>query len=233
MKKLILIAAVLFLSISHSFADTAKRTVDKFDQISLRIDATLQYEQGDIQKIQIKASEETLEKIITEVKDGKLIIRLKLEDRWFNKKKIGPVVIKVTSPDITGLSIAGSGDIIAEDAISSDIMYLNIAGSGDIKLAELNCEKLDAVISGSGNIVLSGKEKAMNTEVNINGSGDFKAEQFKTYYAKIRIAGSGDCTLYVRKHIEAKIVGSGNVKYKGNPSIDATFTGSGKVKELD
>lgn len=233
MKKILLITFVLTISINTTFANTIKRKVEKFDQISLRIDASLFYEQGNKQKIEIKASEQTLEKIITEVKDGKLIIRLKLEDRWFNRKKIGPVIIKITSPDITGLSIAGSGDIIAENAIYSDIMHLNITGSGDIKLSELNCEKLEAVINGSGNIILSGKEKAMNTDISINGSGDFKAKQFKTYYAKIWIAGSGDCSLYVRKHIEAKIVGSGDIKYKGNPSVDATLTGSGTVSEID
>ena len=233
MKKVLLIAIAFIFSTTLTFADTVKRKVEKFDQISLRVDASLIYEQGDRQKVEIKASEETLEKLITEVKEGKLIIRFKFEDRWFAKKKTGPIIIKVTSPEITGLAIAGSGDILAEDAINTDIMKLNIAGSGNIKLAELNCEKLEAVINGSGDIVLSGSEKAMNTDITINGSGDFKGKQFKTYYAKIWIAGSGDCSIYVRKNIEAKIVGSGDIKYRGNPAIDATLTGSGTVTEID
>ena len=233
MKKVFLIAILIVISISSIFAANEKRKLDKFDQISLRIEASLTYEQGDQQKVEIKASQETIDKIVTEVKEGKLIIRFKFEDRLFSKKIKEPITIKVTSPDITGFSIAGSGDISAVNPINTNIMHLNISGSGDIKMMELNCEKLEAVINGSGDIVLSGKEKAMNTDITINGSGDFKGKQFKTYYAKITIIGSGDCSIYVRRNIEAKIVGSGDIKYKGNPAIDATMTGSGTVTEID
>jgi hypothetical protein len=60
----------------------------------------------------------------------------------------------VTVPEIDGLSVTGSGDIIARSDIESRILDLVVSGSGDIDLGRLSAERIKAVISGSGDIVI-------------------------------------------------------------------------------
>ena len=74
---------LLFVSILTGFqtkADNQTRKVDPFTEISLRIGAKVHLEQGEKQNLEIVAKQSTLEELITEVKDGKLIIRFPNKD---------------------------------------------------------------------------------------------------------------------------------------------------------
>lgn len=186
-------------------------------------------QQGDEHSIEITAREKTLDKIIVEIDDDKLIIRFSFEDRWMSNFEPGTIEINVVTPEIEMLSVQGSGDIYAEGLIETFKMELNVAGSGDIKLSKLDCEVLDADIAGSGDIVLSGKSTAREMDINIAGSGDIVAHQFKVETAEVKIAGSGDCEVFVTDRLDVKIFGSGDVIYKGDPHVNSNISGSGKI----
>lgn len=207
-----------------------KREVSAFTEISLRIGANVHLKQGESQSIEVKCSESTLAKLITEVSDRKLVIRYP-NDSWFSKWNPGPVDIYVTMPQIDALVISGSGSIFSEGKIESRILDASISGSGDIKLVDLKAEKVSATLSGSGNIHLFGKQNASELKVAISGSGNVKAIEFPADKVDVKISGSGNCWVNSTKNMVVKLAGSGNVVYRGNPSVDSSIAGSGKVKE--
>jgi hypothetical protein len=207
-----------------------KRDLSAFTEVSLRIGANIHLKQGSPQSVEINAKETTLEKLITEVSDRKLIIRYP-GDSWFSSWNPGPVEINVTMPQIDGLTISGSGSIVADDNIDSRIMDLTISGSGDIKLSGLSSEKVLATLSGSGNINLSGKKNSADLKAVISGSGNVKAIDFPADNVEVKISGSGNCWVNSVKKLSVRLAGSGNVIYRGNPLIDSSIAGSGKVKE--
>jgi hypothetical protein len=209
---------------------TQKRDVSAFTEISLKIGANVHLKQGESQSVEVKCSESTLAKLITEVKDRKLVIRYP-NDTWFSKWNPGPVDIYVTMPQIDALVISGSGSIFSDGKIESRILETTISGSGDIKLADLKAEKVSATLSGSGNIHLFGKEKASELKATISGSGNVKAIEFPADNVDVKISGSGNCWVNSSKNLVVKLAGSGNVVYRGNPSVDSSIAGSGKVKE--
>lgn len=226
----LLFVIILFAVFNTSAASRVdKRVLSPFEYISLRISADMQVEQGEKHYIEVSASQTTIDKIIIEVINHKLIIRFSWEDMLFRNFNPGPVHIKVVSPRIEELSLQGSGNIFSDSDIETPRMELNVAGSGDIQLANLNCELLEVNISGSGDVVLSNKKQTRETKENIAGSGDLKAYQFKTEAAFIRIAGSGNCDLYVTDYLNARILGSGSLAYKGEPQIDSNISGSGSI----
>ena len=110
-----------------------KREVSAFTEISLRIGANVHLKQGETQSVEVKGKETTLEKLIIEVKDRKLVIRYPNE-AWFRKWSPGPVDVYVTMPQIDGLAITGSGSIVSDGKIESRILDMTVSGSGDIKL---------------------------------------------------------------------------------------------------
>lgn len=210
-------------------AKNEKRGIDQFNEISLRVAANLYLEQGAEPGIDITADERTLDKLIIENIDQKLIIRFSFEDQWLRNFDPGKIEIHVTTIDINELNVQGSGNIIAENEIKTNKLGLNIAGSGDIKLSNLNCESIKANITGSGDMILAGSEVVNSLDINIAGSGDVMAQQLKAKAGYIRIAGSGDCDLSVSDFLDAKVVGSGDIIYTGKPMIRSSITGSGKI----
>ena len=234
MKKVIAFVAfiALFSQLANASDITEKRDLSPFREISLRISANLYIEQGSGSQIEMTADQETLDKIIVEVVDHKLIIRFGFEDMFFNDFNTGHVTLKVTTPNIEMLGIAGSGNIIAEKPIDSRVIELFIAGSGDIKIANLKCERMEAEITGSGDIIVSGEKTIRELVLKIAGSGNLKANQLEAEYGKIWVAGSGNCDVSISHLIDAKILGSGDIRYTGNPTIESSVAGSGRIHKV-
>jgi len=224
------ILAVFTLFSFSALADEQNRKVDPFSEISLRIGAKVHLEQGAKQNLEIVAKPSTLEQILTEVKDGKLIIRFPNKDYFWKTFQPGEITIYITTPEINGLGVSGSGDIIAEGIIKTKVLDLGLSGSGNIKLSELSAEQVKGTISGSGNIILAGKDAAQDLSITISGSGSLKAMDFSANDVSVKVAGSGNVDIEAVKNLYIRIAGSGNVTYKGRPLIDQSIAGSGKVR---
>ena len=212
-------------------AEEETRDVSSFSEISLRIPATVHLEQGSPQSVRIEAKQSTLEDIITEVNGSKLIIRFPGKSIFQRNYKPGKIDIYITVPDITGLGISGSGDILA-DEIKARIIDLAVSGSGNIEIDDLASEKVKGAISGSGNIQIEGNGVADELSVSISGSGNFNADEFEAEDITVSTSGSGNCKVKSNGSVKARIAGSGNVYYKGNPTVDASVAGSGRVKNM-
>ncbi|MGQ8337249.1 head GIN domain-containing protein [Sunxiuqinia sp. A32] len=231
-KLITLITLLAFLTISYQVkAESDEREVEAFTEISLRIPAKLHLDQGKKQYVEVVAKSSVLEEIITEVKGRELIIRFATKNYFWKDFNPGQIDIFITIPEIDGLALSGSGDIVSEGDIESRILNLAVSGSGDIYLPDLKAERVKAAISGSGDIEISGNGTADDLSVNISGSGDFKGIDFEARDVSVRIAGSGNANVHTTENLSVKVAGSGDVKYKGNPRIDQSVVGSGKVRE--
>ena len=86
---------IIFLMLSGSqliFAQKSEqRKLSAFTEISLKIGANVHLSQGKDQSVEVKGKESTLEKLITEVKDRKLIIRYPTESIFSSSWNPGPV----------------------------------------------------------------------------------------------------------------------------------------------
>lgn len=210
---------------------TAKitRNVPAFKSVSLSISADVLISQGSQQKVEIEADKNVIDIIETDVRGDDLVI--KTEDFFWHN--IGKVMIYITVPELDGLQVSGSGDIVAQTPIVTEEIQLNISGSGSIQIEELESQDVNATITGSGDIRLAGNITASNLKTVITGSGDFRAENFAVRNAKVNITGSGTARIYVTNELETNITGSGDVHYLGNPLIDANSTGSGRTRSME
>ncbi len=231
--KLVMFSLILsgILSFSTAKAEEEIRDVSVFSKISLRIAAKVHLTQGAEQTVRVDAKPSVMDEIITEVKDDELIIRFPGKTLFKRNFKPGKIEIYITVPEVDGLAVSGSGDIIS-DELQSRILDLAVSGSGNIEIDELDSKKLKAAISGSGNIKLESGGVADELSVAISGSGNFDGLGFEADQVNVKTSGSGNCTITSNGAIKARIAGSGSVLYKGGASIDATVAGSGRVKEL-
>lgn len=205
---------------------TEAREARAFTGVAVSIPATVVLRQGEPASVSVEADDNLLPEVETVVEGGTLKIRYK---RSLDIPGRATLRVLVVSPTIESLSLAGSGDILAE-ALRSKSLSISVAGSGDVKIAKLEAESLTASISGSGDVKVAGKVTTLTA--NIAGSGDFEAARLESARAKVSIAGSGDATLWVRESLGVSCVGSGDVRYVGDPVVKSSIVGSGSVTRL-
>lgn len=204
-----------------------KIPVDEFSSVGIAVSATVYLEQGTSHSLDIKASQDVLDKIEVKVENGKLIIKPKDNKTNFREE----ITIHIVSPEYKVVELAGSGKVLAEKKMNADDLVLKIAGSGYMKFSELTAQEVEVKISGSGSMNLRG-DGAQELSVSIAGSGDLNSENFEVEEFDAKISGSGDCKVFVSSELDATIAGSGSVYYKGSPRVESTVAGSGTVKKL-
>jgi len=176
--------------------------------------------------IKIEGEENLLKHIITEVKDGNLIVKV---EKGKNLKPSLNKTIKVTIPfkDINKVSLAGSGDLWNTDKISANNLDVSLAGSGDIVL-DIETTSVEGSIAGSGDLTLKGNTNDLTAKV--AGSGDFHGFDLQANNTTVSVAGSGDAEVVSNQSIKARVAGSGDIEYKGNPDKEDTkVSGSGTI----
>lgn len=178
------------------------RRPGEFDAVRLAVPADAWVRQGPEAEVVLSGDDNLLELIETRVEHGTLVIEMDGSYR----SDLG-LEVHVTTPRLTGVSIAGSGDVQIED-VDSERLEVSIAGSGD----------------------LSAVGRVGRLEASIAGSGDMRLADLEATDVKVSIAGSGDASVHATGTLAASIAGSGDVRYRGDPRLTVSVAGSGEVR---
>ena len=238
MKKSVLVALVLCTTLGlqaqwgkkikgNGNFTTVERSVGEYDHVAMAGWFDMDIVAGKEGKITLEGESNLLEYIKTEVKDGKLVVKVKkgvnLKPSDWNKG----IQITVPVQEIGGVTMSGSGDIVGRTTLKTDDFSTTMSGSGDITL-DVDADEVKATLAGSGDINLSGNTKDFSAT--ISGSGDIKAYDLKAAYVTAQVSGSADIRVYASEKLTARVSGSGDVRYKGNPTkVDSKVSGSGDV----
>lgn len=205
---------------------TESREARGYTGISVSLPGMVVVRQGENAPVAIEADDNLMPEIETVVERGTLRIRFK---RNVNVSGRATIRLLVTNPAIDALSVAGSGDILAE-SIKGRSLEVSVAGSGDVRVARIEADSLKASVAGSGDVKVAGK--AADVSVNVAGSGDVEADRLESRRAKVKIAGSGDVKLWVAESLDVSVAGSGDVRYYGDPAVSKSVMGSGSIRRL-
>ena len=203
---------------------TQEKQLSAYDRIEVLGSYDVIFTDGEVGKIKIKAPDNILPLIQTEVSDG--LLRIDTGKNRYRVKE--PIIIYVpVDSRLKQVDIKGSADIYSEKNLETKALNVDIYGSGDVRL-QVEASSLALKIDGSGDIRVGGKTD--NLSININGSGDVEVPNLKAEKAAISISGSGDVSAYVTEDVDISIAGSGDVIIKGNPKkIKQKINGSGRV----
>ena len=201
-----------------------EKQLSAYDRIEVLGSYDVIFTDGEVGKIKIKAPDNILPLIQTEVSDGLLRI-----DTGKNRYKLKePIIIYVpVDSRLKQVVIKGSADIYTEKNLETKALEVDVYGSGDVRL-QVDASSLALKIDGSGDIRVGGKTD--NLSININGSGDVDTSKLTAEKAAISISGAGDVSAYVTEDVDVSIAGAGDVTVKGNPKkIKQKINGSGRV----
>jgi hypothetical protein len=195
------------------------RFLKGFEKIEISGSPNVYYTQADSFSVEVRCSEEGQENILTDVNDGTLFIR--------NRGKMGVLnvvihdedqaEIYVTSPDLVGVRLNGSGDFSSEKRVDTDAMEIMLRGSGDIGFKDLICDDCHVDLVGSGNIDMNRLE-AKEVAASLIGSGDINLELWRVVSTRLGLKGSGDIKVGFNEGCQAvdcELRGSGDIELSG------------------
>ena len=200
-----------------------EKQLSAYDRIEVLGSYDVIFTDGEVGKIKIKAPDNILPLIQTEVSDG--LLKIGAEKNRYKVKE--PIIIYVpVDSRLKQVDIKGSADIYSEKNLETKVLNVGIYGSGDARLA-VDVSSLALEVVGAGDIRVSGRAKDLS--IDISGSGDVEVPKLKAEKAVIKVNGSGDVSAYVTEDVDISIAGSGDVTIKGNPKkIKRIINGSGR-----
>lgn len=259
MKRFLLLALTVFAVFSGVYAEendcmvtagpdgknvkTVYRKVSNFTKIAVNGYVTVYYTQGSKRSVKIKGPSEKLKDLDLTVSNNTLSVTFKgsTSIRYsFNISDIfgslsgqdsggDGIYVYVTSPDLVGVKVFGSGDFICQGRLDTDNMYIELKGSGDIKFKDIICDGISTNLIGSGDISIK-KLDALNSKVALTGSGDIDISQKNTKHTDVLLKGSGDISISFANcgRLESSLKGSGDITFSGTVgSMNKKSLGSG------
>ncbi|NHF61241.1 DUF2807 domain-containing protein [Flavobacteriaceae bacterium TP-CH-4] len=206
-----------------------ERSVGDYEGVSVSGWFDVDLVDGNEGELTLEGEENLLEYIITEVRNGKLVI--KVEKGYNLKPSNWNEGIRVTVPveSINSVALSGSGDIVGKKTLKATSFRTSMSGSGDITL-DIESDNMTASMSGSGDINLSGTTGTF--EATISGSGDIKAYDLEADVVDATVSGSADIKVTAKEMLKARVSGSGDISYRGNPKkLDTKTSGSGDISK--
>lgn len=221
------------LTLKSVAAERQTRQVAPFTAVTAAGSMRVVVRQGSPQRVEVDASTADQARVETTVEDGRLRVGQRREDGkpWSGSTRFdGPVTVYVTAPSLTGLSVAGSGDLRVDGPVQASDFKVSVAGSGNLTLTQLTAQDVQTSVAGSGNITLGGR--CPRNTISISGSGNVKAGELHTDDTTVRISGSGNASVDAAKTLTSKTSGSGDVLYSGSPQITSSKSGSGTLRRM-
>jgi len=220
------LAALLFLAAQTVFAqEREKRDVSSFNELSVSSAFVVEVSVGDVEALEIEAEERILDDIITEVRNGRLVIKLK-DSRDTRRMRDSPrAYVTVTSLDAIGIS--GAVKLTTFDPIKTERFKLNISGASVAKV-EVECEDLRVEASGASEIVLEGKTDTQF--VRTSGATSYSAYNLESNIAEIKMSGAGSARVSVAEELDCRLSGASDVRYKGSPKVNSSTSGASSVR---
>ena len=195
-----------------------RRELTGFERIEQLGSLDVKYQQADTFSVYVNAPSDILKHVETRVDANKLIVHMKGDGKVINLgvKDGDDVTVYVTSPDLIGIDLKGSGDFDCKGHLDTDRLDISLNGSGDVEFDDVICDDIDVSLVGSGDVEVK-QVQTLRSRVNLVGSGD----------VSMRFVNSGD--------VEAKLLGSGDIKLKGDvrrSKYEKRGSGDIEVREL-
>lgn len=181
---------------------TEFRNVPSFNRVTSDGIFEVTISKSDEQSVAIRADDNIVNKVRTEVQNGSLHIYL--EDGNYGNVHVEATI---TIPELIEVRNSGAGD-----------MYV---------FGNTETTSFKAMNTGAANVYLAGT--CTNIGLHNEGSGNVFAYDMPANNGFVYNEGSGTIEISCEDNLDVTIIGSGDVHYKGLPLVDISISGSGQL----
>jgi hypothetical protein len=222
----LILAGILAAPLAVQAQSAGIRNLSGFDSVQTSNGIDLNVTQGESFRVEVIASAANIPKILTEVEDHTLVIRL---DRagFSGFGLFGGAHVNVTMPAVRSLSASGGSDIRSENILTGDSLRVLASGGSDVSL-DLAFESLEATVSGGSDMRLTGEVGNLSTQA--SGGSDLNGRALTAKNATIGSSGGSDTWITVTEVLAVTAAGGSDVAYFGSPgSVSVNASGGSDV----
>src|SRR5215207_8645937 len=208
------VAGVKELPVEEPVTDEGRgevRAVHDIQEVALEGVGTLQIEQGETESLTIEAEPKVLQRIETEVRNGRLTIR---PDRSFKTRE--RITYFLTITELSGIDLAGAGRVEVAQ-LSTDHLRVNGNGAGAVAIDSLTANTLDVTASGNVQAELAGTVDSQT--VAVSDAAGYAAADLESRVASVTASGVSQVTINVTESLDVSISGVARVEYIGDPEV--------------
>lgn len=222
---ILLIVLAVTISISAT-AGRQDRSVKNFNKIEVSGAFNVILTQGTTEKLTIEADDDMMQKIITEVKGGTLIIRLQNNTSIHNKSDL---IAELTFVNLDGIDVSGAVKLNGTNAMKFSKLEIEASGATEINL-DLSATHLDCDLSGASKITLQGN--APELDVDLSGASDMVAGNFRTRSCILDCSGASKSSVFATEVLKVDGSGASHVTYTGNPAtVESNMSGASTLRK--
>jgi hypothetical protein len=152
---------------------TQERQVSGFDSVALSGVGQVIITQGDQETLTIETDENLMPYIESEVRDGRLELRIADNTIPIPSQSI---IYRLSVVDLVGPDSSGAGSFEIGE-LDTDRLQVSLSGAGNIGVDSLNATDLVVAMSGAGNVELTGQVETQ--EIDLSGLGNYSAPTWK------------------------------------------------------
>ena len=222
------------------------REIGSIQAVVLNSGGELTITQGETNSLVIRADDNILPLLTSDVSDGALVLELKRGASGYTTNT--GVSYQLTVSDLDTITANSAGNVKVE-ALLADHVALILNGSGDINVERIEAETADFELASAGSLVVTTVD-ARTVALLIGGSGDASIAHLNATTLDTRLVSAGDATISgSAEHQQVRLQGSGSfhgetlagadatldLSSSGNASVnvaetlDVTISGSGSV----
>jgi hypothetical protein len=200
------------------------REIRDVQEVALEGVGTLLIEQGETEALTIEAAPKVLQRIETEVRNGRLTIR---PDRSFKTRE--PITYHLTIMQLNGIVLSGAGRVEVAQ-LSTDQLSINGSGAGAVVIDELTANTLDVTASGNVQAELAGTVDSQTVEV--SDAASYAAADLASRLASVTASGASQVTVNVTESLDARVSGAARVEYIGDPAVTEDVSAAGRLTNV-
>jgi len=222
---LIIVSGLLFASscyFSSNFGPIVEeeRNVTDFYKLKVSSGIDVKLSQGNRHRVIIKANEDIIDDVVTEVTNGTL--KLNINRRWFGFG--GNVDAEITFVELNSIDVSAGSDVESTEPLEFDEIEIEASSGSDLKL-ELEAYSVDLRISSGSDAYLKGSSR--NFTAKASSGSDISAFDFEVEDATLECSSGSDVKTFVTGTLNVKASSGSDVTYRGNPQLLDINTSSG------
>lgn len=204
-----------------------KRKIAAFDQVKIDMPVEATIVMGDAHSVEVKANENLLKHIRTEISGNTL--RIHHDGVLYTN---GDVEVLIHMPSISMLDISGAADAEIKGDITGKEFTLDVSGAADVDIEQMNVDEFKTKLSGASKLNVH-KGAVQHAAYKVTGAGEIYASSLETKSAEARVSGAGEMELNVTDNLDAHITGAGSIDYTGHPQVTSHIAGVGSLNDVN
>lgn len=201
-----------------------RQITETFNSVSAARALEVIIQQGSDRSVTVEADQNLMDHIMTEVKNGELVITA--DTNIGNGKK----TIIVTLPEIKSLSTESSAIIKSEGSIKGESIKLSTSSGSSIKV-NVDSKNVDCETSSGSHIEIGGLAEKL--EASASSGGNINAKDLKAQNVTAEASSGGNTTVNPVKKLSAEASSGGHIYFTSTPEqLKKKASSGGTVSQL-